>query len=95
MPELPEVETLCRQLNAILPGEKVLAVEILDPRLGEGEGERLIGRKIAAVYRRGKSIRIAFCISKKRSGNVGIRLNPVCFRYYIKRGIYSSIKSST
>jgi len=58
MPELPEVETLCRQLNAILPGEKVLAVEILDPRLGEGEGERLIGRKIAAVYRRGKSIRI-------------------------------------
>ena len=34
MPELPEVETLCRQLNEILPGEEILAVEVLDPRLG-------------------------------------------------------------
>lgn len=58
MPELPEVETLCRQLNAILPGKKVLAVEILDPRLGEREGEGLTGRKIEAVYRQGKCIRM-------------------------------------
>ena len=58
MPELPEVETLCRQLNAILPGKKVLAVEILDPRLGKREGEGLTGRKIEAVYRQGKCIRI-------------------------------------
>jgi formamidopyrimidine-DNA glycosylase len=34
MPELPEVETLCRQLNAALPGEKILRIEVLDPRLG-------------------------------------------------------------
>ena len=46
MPELPEVETLCRQLNAILPGEEILAVEVLDPRLGMSEGEGLAGRKI-------------------------------------------------
>lgn len=58
MPELPEVETLCRQLNAILPGEKILAVEVLDPRLGKREGEGLAGRKIEAVYRQGKYIRI-------------------------------------
>jgi formamidopyrimidine-DNA glycosylase len=56
MPELPEVETLCRQLNALLPGKKVLDVEILDPRLGNREGKRLIGRKIESVYRQGKSI---------------------------------------
>lgn len=56
MPELPEVETLCRQLNAILPGKKILAVEILDPRLGEREGGDLTGRKIEAVYRQGKCI---------------------------------------
>ena len=41
MPELPEVETLCRQLNEILPGEVILAVEVLDPRLGKSEGEGL------------------------------------------------------
>jgi formamidopyrimidine-DNA glycosylase len=58
MPELPEVETLCRQLNAILPGKEVLAVEILDPRLGEREGDDLTGRKIKAVYRQGKCIRM-------------------------------------
>lgn len=56
MPELPEVETLCRQLNAILPGKKVLAVEIHDPRLGKSEGEELTGRIIETVYRRGKYI---------------------------------------
>ena len=58
MPELPEVETLCRQLNEILPGEEILAVEILDPRLGMNEGEGLAGRKIESVYRQGKYIRI-------------------------------------
>lgn len=58
MPELPEVETLCRQLNTILPGKKILAFEILDPLLAEGEGEGLTGRKIEAVYRQGKCIRM-------------------------------------
>ena len=58
MPELPEVETLCRQLNEILPGEEILTVEVLDPLLGMTEGEGLAGRKIERVYRQGKYIRI-------------------------------------
>jgi formamidopyrimidine-DNA glycosylase len=58
MPELPEVETLCRQLKEILSGKEILAVEILDPRLGVSEGEGLAGRKIESVYRQGKYIRI-------------------------------------
>ena len=58
MPELPEVETLCRQLNEILPGEKILAVEVLDHLLGMSESEGLAGRKIESVYRQGKYIRI-------------------------------------
>ena len=58
MPELPEVETLCRQLNEILPGEVIVAVEVLDPRLGKSESEGLAGRKIERVYRQGKYIRI-------------------------------------
>lgn len=58
MPELPEVETLCRQLNGLLPGKEILAVEVLDPLLGMTEGEGLAGRKIERVYRQGKYIRI-------------------------------------
>ncbi|MBA4422096.1 MAG: formamidopyrimidine-DNA glycosylase [Syntrophus sp. (in: bacteria)] len=69
MPELPEVETLCRQLNEILPGEKILAVEVLDPRLGTTEDEGLDGRKIERVYRQGKYIRIEM---GKRSQDPGI-----------------------
>ena len=56
MPELPEVETLCRQLNGIIPGEEILAVEILDSRLGEAPS--LIGERVASVYRRGKWMEI-------------------------------------
>jgi formamidopyrimidine-DNA glycosylase len=80
MPELPEVETLCRQLNTVLPGEKILRIEVLDPRLGNIERKRghsatlfpgsvpdgsgtekiagLVGRRVAAVTRRGKGIHI-------------------------------------
>jgi formamidopyrimidine-DNA glycosylase len=56
MPELPEVETLCRQLNTILPGEKILRIEVLDPRLGNIAG--LVGQRVEAVMRRGKYIHI-------------------------------------
>jgi formamidopyrimidine-DNA glycosylase len=55
MPELPEVETLCRQLNEILPGRKILAVEVLDPMLGEPPD--LAGRTVEAVNRSGKWLR--------------------------------------
>jgi formamidopyrimidine-DNA glycosylase len=56
MPELPEVETLCRQLNQVIPGEEIRAVEILDPRLGTVPS--LTGKKVVSVHRRGKWIEI-------------------------------------
>lgn len=56
MPELPEVETLCRQLNAFLPGEEILRIEVFDSRLGKIGG--LVGRRVEAVTRRGKYIQI-------------------------------------
>jgi formamidopyrimidine-DNA glycosylase len=46
MPELPEVETLCRQLNTVLPGERILRIEILDSRLGNIERKRGATAKI-------------------------------------------------
>ncbi len=54
MPELPEVETLCRQLRRVIQDREILSVEILDHRLG-ALGE-LTGRKITAVTRQGKAV---------------------------------------
>ena len=66
MPELPEVETLCHQLNALLAGKRIRTPEILDSRLEAREKELLDGRKIERVYRRGKTIRIDLGKSGRR-----------------------------
>jgi formamidopyrimidine-DNA glycosylase len=52
MPELPEVETLCRQLRHVVLGARILKGRILDERLGKMEN--LAGRKVLAIIRRGK-----------------------------------------
>src|SRR5690606_30468362 len=59
MPELPEVETVRRQLEAELVGRVIKGVRVLLPRILKNASpaelaERLIGRRLAAVERRGK-----------------------------------------
>jgi formamidopyrimidine-DNA glycosylase len=62
MPELPEVETIVRGLRTVLPGHTIVSV-----RLGKTDfiedpaalGELLPGRRIEAVERMGKFIRLA------------------------------------
>jgi len=54
MPELPEVETLCRQLNSLVVGRKIKKAQVLDARLGNIEG--LNDRRIGAVQRHGKML---------------------------------------
>lgn len=56
MPELPEVETLCRQLDGIVKGEKILHSEVLDALLGEIP--QLAGHAFLGAARRGKFIDI-------------------------------------
>jgi formamidopyrimidine-DNA glycosylase len=56
MPELPEIETLCRQLQPIILGEQICSFEILDSMLGNIGG--LDGKKITSVVRQGKSLEI-------------------------------------
>lgn len=57
MPELPEVETLCRQLHARIAGKEIVATRVYDGKLA---GLRnLGGRVIRLVERRGKSIVIS------------------------------------
>ena len=54
MPELPEVETLCRQLHKKICGEKILATEIYDDKLATIRNVR--GQIVASVERQGKRI---------------------------------------
>ena len=59
MPELPEVETIRRQLEPEISGKKIAGIEIYDPRLTspiapDNLKRQLRGRTIESVGRRGK-----------------------------------------
>ena len=65
MPELPEVETVVRGLRqAGLPGARITAVEVRNPKIVGGAPEVLrqmvVGRAVACIDRRGKYIIIDF-----------------------------------
>ena len=59
MPELPEVETVRRQLEPELVGKRITSAEVLDERLTRPEppdavAQAVAGREVTAVARRGK-----------------------------------------
>jgi formamidopyrimidine-DNA glycosylase len=59
MPELPEVETVRRQLEPELVGRRIVSASVLDERLTRPEPPRALersvtGREVTAVARRGK-----------------------------------------
>ncbi|HXB64148.1 MAG TPA: bifunctional DNA-formamidopyrimidine glycosylase/DNA-(apurinic or apyrimidinic site) lyase [Solirubrobacteraceae bacterium] len=59
MPELPEVETIRRQLAPLVEGRRLLRVEILDPRWSrpltpDELADALRGRRVERLERRGK-----------------------------------------
>jgi formamidopyrimidine-DNA glycosylase len=61
VPELPEVETIVRDLARLLPGAKIRDVEVLRPDLIEGQtadefAKELKGAEIRGVTRRAKNI---------------------------------------
>lgn len=56
MPELPEVETLCRQLRQVIVGRRIGDFRVMDSKLGTFPA--VIGRRITAVHRRGKGIEL-------------------------------------
>ena len=60
MPELPEVETVARQLAPRLAGRVAQRLILLDPRLRTGRRPRLRGRVITEVRRSGKQVLITF-----------------------------------
>lgn len=64
MPELPEVETIVRQLNGVLSGKKILKVEVLRPKtclpVGRAFGDILRGEIVSSVGRKAKMMVISF-----------------------------------
>jgi formamidopyrimidine-DNA glycosylase len=61
VPELPEVETIVRDLARLLPGARIRRVEVLRPDLVEGDtpagfAEKVEGKRIRGVERRAKNI---------------------------------------
>lgn len=58
MPELPEVETVVRRLNEVLPGNVIQQVSVLRDKSFQGNPENIIGATIKSVSRRAKIISI-------------------------------------
>ena len=61
MPELPEVETIARQLQQVLPGREIADFEsswhrVTEPLPGALLASRVTGRRIRSVGRRGKFV---------------------------------------
>lgn len=56
MPELPEVETVARQLAPSVTGRTVTSFSILDVKLRDGRVPRLAGRTFRGVVRSGKQV---------------------------------------
>jgi formamidopyrimidine-DNA glycosylase len=54
MPELPEVETLCRQVQKKIAGKKIIASEVYDSKLAHVQD--MGGNTVVAVRRQGKTI---------------------------------------
>ncbi len=61
MPELPEVEAVCRKLRAEALGARIVAVKVMRPAVAKPQAPELIeqsvrGRTLRSVDRRGKNI---------------------------------------
>ena len=60
MPELPEVETVARQLTPLIRDRLVTGVEVLDERIDGRDLARIVGLKVDRVFRLGKQVVIQF-----------------------------------
>jgi formamidopyrimidine-DNA glycosylase len=58
MPELPEVETIARRLQQLLPEKQIIAVDITKPKSFIGDPQEIIGTRIIAISRRAKILHI-------------------------------------
>lgn len=60
MPELPEVETIRRRLQTILPGKVISHVTIHHPKSFGGDPDQVLGQQIVVIGRKAKLLRFQF-----------------------------------
>ena len=56
MPELPEVQTISSQLDPLVRGQLITAVQVLDPRCAEQDLAELVGWQVSGAQRLGKQV---------------------------------------
>ncbi|MDD3531724.1 MAG: bifunctional DNA-formamidopyrimidine glycosylase/DNA-(apurinic or apyrimidinic site) lyase [Candidatus Shapirobacteria bacterium] len=54
MPELPEVETVRRELEKRIVGKKIAKIEVLEKKQFLGDPKKVVGREIKSIWRRAK-----------------------------------------
>ena len=64
MPELPEVETIAKQLNANLAGKEIVGLNVRNASSFAGKKEDIIGQKITSIARRAKVLIISLTNSR-------------------------------
>lgn len=76
MPELPEVETVVRELRERLPGRTITKAVVTSAdmyRRGSGDVSALAGARVSAVERRGKAI-VVHCEGKRGAIDMAVHL---------------------
>src|SRR5262245_46758735 len=82
MPELPEIETVCRSLRPHLLGRTIESVDVIEPRLrvrvDKKSLQSLIGRRVEAVERRAKYILIQLSANSVWLFHLGMSGKLIC-----------------
>ena len=89
MPELPEVETVCRSLRPHLLGRRISRVQVLDSRLRVPVNEKslrsLAGQRIVAIERRAKYILFQLSANSVWLFHLGMSGKLICVEPNIAR----------
>lgn len=87
MPELPEVETVCRSLRPHLLGRRIENIKVFEPRLrarvDESALARLQGQRIESVSRRAKYILISLSAGHRWIFHLGMSGKLICVTDYV------------
>jgi formamidopyrimidine-DNA glycosylase len=75
MPELPEVETVVRQLKPFLLGKSVWRMEVYDPKLSTVDVSAVEGRVIEEIRRLGKQVGIGLSGRSGENSNLWIAVH--------------------
>lgn len=90
MPELPEVETICRQLQPNIVGKTIKGVEVLEKKQFIGKKEDVVGKKIVGISRFGKVLVVK--LSNSKYLNIHLKLTgELLFARDINNAVFKEI----